>query len=257
MVEKIKQALERAYSERANLKTPISELLTSAKHYQIDLDQLFDNRIVTLQSDSRIAESYNLLGAKLRSKLDTEKFISLGITSANPGEGKTVTAINIALNQAKIAEQNVILIDGDLVHPSIQRELNMQSKYGLIDLLDENIDLLDENIELTEIIFRTNIPKLWVIPGRFEKDLSSEQPSLNKMNTLIESLADGDRNILIVDLPPVLGNDDTLAITTHLDATILVVENGKTKADEVSRSVALLKQANLIGCVLNKANSFK
>ncbi len=62
---------------------------------------------------------------------------------------------------------------------------------------------------------------------------------------------------MIVDLPPVLGRDDTLAFTTHLDGILLVVEEGETKTEEVTRAMSLLKQCNVLGTVLNKSTQIR
>lgn len=250
MVEKIKQALERAYLERAHPETSISELLTNTKFHNVDPKQLLGNRIVTFEGGDSNSESYSLLAAQLRSISEADGFISLGVVSPNAAEGKSLTALNLAITLAKTTEQRVILIDGDLIYPSIHRLLNMRPEHGLIDLLNEDV-------ELEDAIFGTNIQNLWVIPGRFEADQPLEQIRSSHLEPLLNRLSDGKRNVLIVDLPPILEKDDTIAMTACLDATILVVEYGKTKADEVSRSVALLKQTNLIGCVLNKIDRSK
>ena len=250
MVEKIKQALERAYLERAEPESTISELLTEAVFHKVDPQWLVDHRIISFQGEDSNTESYSLLGTQLQSELDAGDLVSLGVTSANKGEGKSLTALNLAINLTKTAEQNIILIDGDLMHPSIHGLLNIHPKCGLIDYLIQEVGLSD-------ILCKTNIPNLWVIPGRFEPVELSEQAHASQFEQLLNRLSDVKHNVVIVDLPSVLGKGDAIATAAHLDAVIFVVENGETKTDEVTRSVALLTQSNIIACVLNKVNRFK
>jgi len=245
VVEKIKQALERAYRERENPTASLPELLANARYYEVDLDRLKENRIITFHDTNSNIESYRLLRTQLLNKFKTDNITSFGITSANVGEGKSLTALNLAISLAKSADIHVMLIDGDIAHPSIHKLLEITPKRGLIDMLKEGV-------ELEDAVLRTNIPNLWIIPGGLEKDDMQDRVSTGPMELLINSLSDNNRNIVIVDLPPVLAKDDTMAIVGHLDATILVVEEGATKKDEVARAAELLKQNNLIGCVFNK-----
>ncbi len=245
MVEKIKQALERAYQERRKPLASLSTLLVNAKNHKINPNRLLENRIITFDDADSNIESFRLLRTQLLQKLRADKLTSFGITSANANEGKSVTALNLAISLAKSTDVNVMLVDGDIVHPSIHKLLEITPEYGLIDLLQGKVTL-------EEVVIEVSIPNLWLIPGRFENGSLLDQTSSRQIEALVNNLTDNDRNVVLVDLPPVLAKDDTLAIAAYLDGTILVVEEGSTKSDEVARSAELLKQHNLLGCVLNK-----
>jgi Mrp family chromosome partitioning ATPase len=117
--------------------------------------------------------------------------------------------------------------------------------------------LLKGDVRLDDVIISLSIPNLWVIPGRYENGSLLDQASSRQIEVMIDSVKDNNQNIIIVDLPPILAKDDTMAIASHLDGTILVVEEGSTQSDEVSRAAELLKQNNLIGCVLNKFSRYQ
>lgn len=250
MVEKIKQALERAYRERGNPEASVSGLLSNAKTHQVDPNLLLANRIITFHDTDSNIESYRLLRTQLLRKLKTDRLTSIGITSANANEGKSLTSVNLAISLAKSADVNVMLIDGDIAHPTIHSLFGIDPECGLVDLLKGDV-------KLDDVIISLSIPNLWLIPGRYENGSLLDQASSHQIEAMIDNVKDNRQNIIIVDLPPILAKDDTMAIAAHLDGTILVVEEGSTKADEVARAAVLLKQNNLIGCVLNKFSRYE
>ena len=263
MVEKIKQALERAYLERTGVSRSrpqaggtsfnedvlqgvhTQEILQNANVKNIDTKRLALNRIITIDNSDAAVESYRLLRTQLIRRMQTDALATIGITSPNANEGKTLTSVNIAISLAKTADIDVVLVDGDITNPSVHNVLGISSENGLVDLLKGEVTL-------SEAVLKLNVPNLWLIPGRLEKISLLEQANPSRIEDLVKSLTFSERNLVIVDLPPVLSKDDTLAIAACLDGIILVVQEGSTKSNEVSRSVELLKQGNLIGTVMNK-----
>ena len=278
MVEKIKQALERAYQERKDnfeissaqhnplepdvaekniysdkqqtrsgevSTRPTADLLSTAQTYEITTKHLSLNRIITYDDSDSNIESYRLLRTQFIRKMKSDDLVTLGITSSNAGEGKSLTAVNLALSLAKSSELEVILIDGDIARPTVHKLLGIDTEWGLIDVIKETV-------ELGSVILKLNIPNLWVIPGRFERLSLLDQTSSSRIDSLISSIVNAPGRVVIVDLPPVLAKDDTLAIAMHLDAIILIVEEDSTRTKELTRSVELLEPCNLIGTVLNK-----
>jgi len=247
LAEKIKLALERAFRERKNPAATLSTLLEHAKLHELDPQRLLDKRVITFDEtgDHRELESYRLLRTHLLSKLESGQLSSIGITSANTGEGKTLTALNLAISLAKAVDSNVMLVDGDVMSPSIHELLDINPDAGLLDLLNDKA-------KLDEVIFRTRIPNLWLVTGRNGSDGLLEQSGWKRVKSLIQIFAASQGSIVIVDLPPVLIKEDAYFLATHLDGIILVVECGETRSDEVLRAQELLKQNNLIGSVLNK-----
>lgn len=247
MVEKIKVALERAYRERENPATTLSKLLKQARVHEIDPQRLLDKRVIAVDEtgEHSALESYRLLRTHLLSKLESGQLSSIGITSANAGEGKTLTALNLAISLAKAVDSNVMLVDGDVMSPSIHKLLDINPDAGLVDLLNGKV-------KLDDVIIRTRIPNLWFVTGRNSSDGLLDQSGWKRIKSLIQVFAANHRNIVVVDLPPVLVKEDAYSLAAHLDGIILVVDCGETTSDEVLRAQELLKQNNLIGSVLNK-----
>ena len=247
MAEKIKLALERAYRDRKNPATTLSELLDHAKVYEIDPQRLLDKRVIAFDEagDHSELESYRLLRTHLLSKLESGQLSSIGITSANTGEGKSLTALNLAISLAKAADSNVLLVDGNVMSPSIHKLLDINPDAGLVDLLNDKA-------KLDEVIVRTSISNLWFVTGCDNGDSLSNQSGWKRIKSLIQIFAASHHSIVVVDLPPVLVKEDAFSLAAHLDGIILVVECGETTSDEVLRAQELLKQNNLIGSVLNK-----
>jgi len=168
------------------------------------------------------------------------------ITSANPGEGKTLTAINLALTFTKTFNQTVLLIDCDLQKQSIQKYLGAPGKMGLIDHLKDDR-------ELKEIIVWPGIDKMTLISGgRTIKD-SAEVLSSPKMRSLMTEMKNrySDR-IILFDVPPVLSKADVIAFSPLVDCIVMVVEEGKTSMQDIKKAVSLLPQEKFLGFVLNK-----
>ncbi len=220
-------------------------LLDNAPLYEINTRRLPSRRVITYDDSHPAIESYRLLRTQLLQQHGTDKVASIGITSPNADEGKTLTSVNLAISLARSSGPRVILMDADISNPSTHTLFGMRVEKGLIDFLGDDTPLED-------LVLRLNIPNLWFIPGRIVRESLVERTGLSKIDQLIATLTADERNILIVDLPPVLAKDDTLALATRLDGVVMVVEEGATRSAEISRSVDLLRQCSLLGTVFNK-----
>lgn len=267
MVEKIKQALEQAYAERENQPVgrsntrslsamprsssqmdSMANLLGNAKQQFVDIERFEENRILAGGATNKHQESYRLLRTQVHRLLKDQELTTVGITSPGKGEGKSLTSLNLAISLARNPDMTVVLLDGNIEAPQLNELLNFQVACGFIDFLQGNV-------ELENVILKLNLQNLWLIPGRETTMEMNTQVSLNQFEELRDKLP-VNNVIVIVDLPPVLENDSTLALASRLDGIILVVEEGVSVQKEVSLSIELLKQSNLIGSVLNKAVSF-
>lgn len=170
------------------------------------------------------------------------------ITSSLPGEGKTFTAINLALSIATERDKQVLLIDADVARPSVSRVLGIQSAIGLIDYLE------NDNISVSDIILNTNIPGLRIIPaGKLHKH-STELLSSNKMLAFADELSQRypDR-IVIFDSPPLLAATQGEVLAKLVGQIVLVVEAEKTMQSVVMESVNKLSNCDVVLAVFNKS----
>jgi len=170
------------------------------------------------------------------------------VSSSNPNEGKTFISINLALSIALEQDKTVLLIDADVLRPSIERELGFESKVGLIELL------LSEVNSVSDIIYSTNITNLKIIPSGKRHHLTNELLASNRMVDIAKELAERypDR-IVIFDCPPILGVTETPVLSNLMGQAVVVVEESKTKIEDVKKATALLNEDMAIGLVMNKA----
>jgi len=169
------------------------------------------------------------------------------VSSSNPNEGKTFVSINLALSIALEQDKTVLLVDADVLRPSLHRELEFDCQQGLLEYL------LNEVKSLSDVIYNTNIPNLKIIPAGKQHHLTNELLASAKMATLAEELAKRypDR-LVIFDCPPILGVTETPVLSSLVGQAVVVVEESKTKLDNVKKAVSQLDEDIAVGFVMNK-----
>jgi receptor protein-tyrosine kinase len=174
------------------------------------------------------------------------------VTSSRPNEGKTFISINLALSLALEQEKTVLLVDADVLRPSLHRELEFASNQGLLEYLS------DEVSSLSDVIYNTSIKNLKLIPAGRPHHLTNELLASSKMASLAEELAQRypDR-IVIFDCPPILGVTETPVLSSLVGQAVVAVEETKTKLEDVKKAVSLLNKDIAIGFVLNKTTNSK
>ena len=171
------------------------------------------------------------------------------ITSSEHGEGKTVTALNLAITFADDRERRVMLVDADLRRPTVHRMIGVDNQKGLADSLAGNVML-----EL--VLQRTRLPNLSVLPaGRLPAN-PTELLAGSKLRDLVKRLS-RDYGVVIIDTPPLQKLEDAPIVAAHADGAIVVVRIGRTARETVFTAVTELKQAgvNLLGSVLTHVSS--
>ncbi|MCF2947762.1 XrtA-associated tyrosine autokinase [Paraglaciecola aquimarina] len=170
------------------------------------------------------------------------------VTSSKPGEGKTFTAINLALSIALEKDKTVLLVDADVLRPNVMRTLELKNKEGLIEFL------LGEKESLAEVINTTNLDNLRIIPAGKSHHLSTELLASEKMFQAVEEFANRypDR-VVIVDTPPLLGINETAILANLAGQALVVTEEYKTKLVDVDKAVQQLNPDMAIGFVVNKS----
>jgi exopolysaccharide/PEP-CTERM locus tyrosine autokinase len=172
------------------------------------------------------------------------------VTSSLPGEGKTFTAINLALSIANERDKKVLLIDADVARPSIAKTLGIKTSPGLIEYLE------GQDVSFSDIIRKTSMPGLRVIPSGKQHKHSTELLSSNRMVMLAEELSKRypDR-IVIFDSPPLLAATQGEVLAKLVGQIVLVIEAEKTLQSMVMESVEKLSSCDVVLAVFNKAQS--
>ncbi|MFP5221201.1 MAG: XrtA-associated tyrosine autokinase [Acidobacteriota bacterium] len=196
---------------------------------------------------SHVAEEFRKLKEAIIKESSREGFNNvLLVTSANPQEGKSVTALNLALSLAQEIDYTVLLVDADLRAPSCHRYLGITPEVGLSDCLEGKADCADA-------LVRIGVGRLVLLPAGKALPNPSELLSSNKMRQLLQELKHRypDRFIFI-DSPPANMFAETRALAAMADASILVVREGETSLDSISEAIAALDH-RVMGIVYNDA----
>jgi protein-tyrosine kinase len=168
------------------------------------------------------------------------------VASAVPGEGKTFTSFNLALSLAQEPDFEVLLVDGDVPKSDITRMLNLGDRPGLMDVL------ADVKLQPADVIVRTDIPNLSVVPVGRRGQLVSELFGSRRMEWVLEELGGHDsRRLLVFDSAPLLATAEARALAAHVGQIVVVVAAGRTQQAELGSALQDLDGTQYIGLVLN------
>lgn len=255
MTDQLEKALAKALlNKRSQWHKPAKDLnstqsfdYTQTKKHPLNHEKLKQRRVVALDNYGIEAEMFRLLRTKILKQMRKNNWNSFGITSPAQGAGKTMVAVNLAIAIAKEVNQTVLLVDLDLRFPKVHWYFGLKPEKGLRDYL------LDD-IPMNEILINPELERLVVLPGRGQAIGSSELLSMPKMQAMVQEIKQRYQSrIIIFDLPPILAADDVLACIDYFDAALLVIEEGETKPDDVTKAMQMLAGTHLLGTVLNKA----
>ncbi|MGH8249932.1 MAG: CpsD/CapB family tyrosine-protein kinase [Steroidobacteraceae bacterium] len=216
-----------------------------------DSGLLRHNRVLVESDTKQPAEgAYRMLRTRVMRQMRTNGWRRLGITAASANEGKTLTAINLALSIAAERVQPVVLVDLDLRRPRIHRYLGIAENQfvDVADFLEGRTNSLDQLVlslgeqGLSCILSARPIDR--------SSDLLASPQGQAFLNDLADRLPDA---LLIFDLPPLLSTDDPLVVAPRLDALLLVVAEKGCSRSDVASAAKLLDEFNVLGTVLNKS----
>ena len=210
------------------------------------------HRIFTFLDHALATDRYNLLCTEILQKTRAKGHNTIMVTSCVEGEGKTVTAINLATSIARKPQHTALLVDADLRNPKVQQYLGFHTQKGLSHYLEKDA-------AIPGLLINPGLPRMSVIAAGQTHLRSTEILSSPKMEKLVQEMKSRypDRYV-IFDCPPILSVADSLVFTTYVDGIILVVEANKTQAKQIKQAVELLKEGLLLGLVMNKSRaSFK
>jgi len=216
----------------------------------LDKATLHDSFVLPQLQDAGALRAYKILRTRVLRRLETNQWRSLAVTGVSVGEGKTLTAINLAIALAQDPSTWVALIDLDLQRPRVAEYLGLRSVHGEKGLSD----YLHGNASFENIVYAPDIERLLVIPNFSPIVNSSEMLSSSRMGELMQALdAETPRRVLIFDMPPVLAADDVLAFAPQIDGLLLVVAEGTTDRNSLRSAKEVLGEMNLLGVVLNRS----
>ena len=222
---------------------------------QIDLERLEARGSVSLTGiRKQINDEFREIKRKLihtafgplSSTLNNSNIIM--VTSSRPSEGKTFTAVNLALSIASEQDKTVLLVDSDVLKPNVLRTLGVDRKKGLMEYLRGEVN------DISEVLYHTNVDKLKIIPAGRSHHLSTEYLASQKMKETIDEFSNrySDR-VVIIDSPPLIGITETAVLANFAGQAAVVVEEGKAKLSDIKTSVERLNPEMAIGFIINKS----
>ncbi len=251
-MDRIARALELARGEQSGAAEGPVEIgfgYTYTRTVSIPRTTLARNRVIwAMDTSDDAVDAYKLLRTRVLRRMRQNNWNTLAITSPGPGAGKSLTAINLAISMAMELGHSALLVDADLRRPSIHGYFGLNPEYGLRDSLRGDVPL-------EKILFNPGIERFVILPGTQGSGNSSELLSSPKMQGMVREFKERyPARMVLFDLPPVLVGDDVVAFAPHVDAVLMVVEENRTRREEVTRAMELLDGVEVIGTVLNRSS---
>jgi exopolysaccharide/PEP-CTERM locus tyrosine autokinase len=169
------------------------------------------------------------------------------LTSSLPGEGKTYSAINLAMSIAMELDHTVLLVDADVARPSVLRTLGLPNQRGLMDIL------VDDKLDMADVMLRTNVDTLSILPAGTSTPRATELLASSTMSNLVNEIANRypDR-IVIFDSPPLLLTSESHVLASHMGQIVVVVEAQTTTQHALKEALSQLNGLNNVNLIYNK-----
>lgn len=265
-MERISEALQRAREQRGgerlgmgepmrptavpvhgDTRSPGAIVYTTTRTVHPPREKLAKRRIVSGFDPCVFTDAFKVLSTQVSQKLRVNNWNTLAVTSPSEHEGKTLVAVNLAISLAAELNQTALLVDADLRRCAVRETLALENGPGLRDYLVSHTPV-------EQLLVHPGIPGLVVLPGGEPLLGSSELLGSRHMADLVHEVKQRYRSrIVVFDLPPLLSGADAIAFAPHVEAALLVVEDGRTRAEDVEHAAQLLGSTHLIGTVLNKS----
>jgi Mrp family chromosome partitioning ATPase len=225
---------------------PSPIVYTSTKTVEVTDDTMRAQRLITGFEGGAFVDAYKVLRTQVVQQCRQKGRNVLGITSPTPHAGKTLTAVNLSLALAMDLAHTVLLVDADMRRPGVHQAFGMESCPGLTEYL------FDE-IPLEQLLVHPGIGRFVFLPGGRTITNSAEALASPRMGALVEELKHRyPARLLVFDLPSLLSRADVLGFVPHIDALLLVVEEGRTGSKDVERAMTALKgSVPVLGGILN------
>lgn len=218
----------------------------SSPQVQFSAEARDNARILPPGASGPHGTAYKMLRTQVLRRLDQLGVNSLGVMSAQAAEGKTLTAINLAIAISADPARTVLLVDFDLRNPSVAQRFGYQPAVGVDDCLR-----LRRPVQ--EAMFKVaGYDRLTILPARERVEHSSELLMSPATADIVHEMRTRYANrVIIFDVPPVLLADDALAFARYMQAGLLVIGEGKARREDVTRTFQLLHDLPFVGTVLN------
>lgn len=227
-----------------------------SRRVDLDLAMLEATGIVTPNAPrSHIADEFRVIKRPLISNAMGRGAAALAhgnlimVTSAMAGEGKSFTSVNLAMSIAAEMDHTVMLVDADVARPSVLRMLGLPAAPGLLDLLEGKA-------QMSDVLMKTNIDKLTILPSGTPHARATELLASDAMRLLLEDISRryADR-IVIFDSPPLILTTEARVLATQMGQVVMVVQADKTLQADVQQALATIEACPVKMMLLNKVRA--
>lgn len=234
--------------------TPAEERVPAANVRVIDLARLQEAGFITPNvTDSKLLHEFRVIKRPLiqnalgKGAAPVANGNLIMVTSSLPGEGKSFVSLNLAMSIAMEVDCRVLLVDADVVKPSIPRLLGLKPAKGLMDVLTT------PNLAFGDVLLKTNVPRLDLVLAGTRDHSASELLASAAMAELVQGISAryADR-IIVFDSPPLLATTESRALAAHMGQVVLVVEAEKTTHGVLESALATIENCPVVMTVLNK-----
>lgn len=229
-----------------------------SREVPLDLESLHGMGYLTPETpQSALSEQFRRIKRPLLKKIESGTAAEAGypnliaVTSALPGEGKTFNAINLAISMAMELDRTVLLVDADVAKSDVTRRAGIDVARGLTDVL------VDKDVDLSDVLIRTDIPKLTILPSGSHHTNVTELLASDEMKRLVAELAEryADR-VVIFDAPPMLATSGAGVLASLVGQVVFVVRAEYTQKSEVREALQQLGRREGVGLVLNRSREW-
>lgn len=276
-MSRLKKALERAKQDQPELQLRsvenqdivnlinVEELAVSrqetkvsyskTKIQPVSLDLLKKSKIFAPFSKYKVSDQIKAMRAQVLNKMTKLNASTVMVTSANPGEGKTFTSINLGISIAQELDKTVLLIDADLKNPT-RDHYDFASDFFNIKVETGLADVLQGRIDLDDALINPGIERLTILPGGQYLENSAELLGSPQMERLVKDVKTRYKNrVIIFDTPAILKCADPVQLSRFVETVLFVAEEEKTTVENIKQSLSLLSDINVIGMILNKSKT--
>ena len=223
---------------------------------KVDRDRLRQQSMIAPDGErTAIAESFRRIKRQILANMASSRSGAppanlVLVTSALAGEGKTFCAINLAISIALEMDRTVLLVDADVAKPGVPQALGLEAQKGLLDVL------LDRRVDLAEVLWKTDIGRLLLLPAGTAHKHATELLASDAMRELLREMAERYRDrIVIFDSPPLLAASEAGALASQMGQIVVVVEAGKTSEAALKDALGRIDASKVAGLLLNKGES--
>ncbi len=230
-------------------------VIKTSRRVELNLDAIGASGLLTPHSvRSQLADEFRVIKRPLIANAMAKGVAPIAngnlimITSALPGEGKSFSAINLAISIAMELDNTVMLVDADVARPSVLNMLGLPPAPGLLDVVSR------ESVDISDVLLKTNIEKLSILPSGTQHPRATELLASDAMIRLLDDMASrySDR-IIVFDSPPLLLTTESRALASHMGQIVLVVNAENTVQSAVKQAIATIDACPVKMLLLNQA----